>query len=144
MIEGGWGQTPLGKTILAACLITDFGTVLALGTLFADFNGWLAVFVGVTAVTLWFMPKWTQFIITKLGSPCERGALRQSDRGLDALQDAGAKDGDSRGRETSWTAAALRRFSTARPASKLTKFCRPAWLLHHISPVEYCRRASRR
>ena len=68
MIEGGLGQTPLGKTILAACFITDFGTVLALGLLFADFNVWLLVFVAVTAVMLWFMPKWTQFIITKLGA----------------------------------------------------------------------------
>ncbi len=68
MIEGGLGQTPLGKTILAACFITDFGTVLALGLLFADFNVWLLVFVAVTAVMLWFMPKWTQFIIVKLGA----------------------------------------------------------------------------
>jgi len=68
MIEGGLGQTPMGKTILAACFITDFGTVLALGTLFADFNVWMIVFVAVTAVMLWFMPKWTQFIITKLGT----------------------------------------------------------------------------
>jgi Kef-type K+ transport system membrane component KefB len=68
MIESGLGQTPMGKTILAACFITDFGTVLALGTLFADFNWWLVVFVVVTAVMLWFMPIWTQFIITKLGA----------------------------------------------------------------------------
>jgi Kef-type K+ transport system membrane component KefB len=68
MIEGGQGQTPLGKTILAACFITDFGTVLALGTLFADFNLWLVVFVVVTAAVLWHMPGWTQFIITKLGA----------------------------------------------------------------------------
>src|SRR5712692_10471080 len=63
MIEGGLGQTPMGKTILAACFITDFGTVLALGLLFADFNVWLLVFVAVMSVMLWFMPKWTQFII---------------------------------------------------------------------------------
>jgi len=68
MIEGGLGQTPMGKTILAACFITDFGTVLALGTLFADFNWWLVVFIVVTAVMLWFMPIWTQFIITRLGA----------------------------------------------------------------------------
>jgi Kef-type K+ transport system membrane component KefB len=68
MIEGGFGQTPMGKTILAACFITDFGTVLALGTLFADFNLWLVVFVVVMSVMLWFMPFWTQFIITKLGA----------------------------------------------------------------------------
>ena len=47
MIEGGLGETPMGKTILAACFITDFGTVLALGTLFADFDIWLLVFVVV-------------------------------------------------------------------------------------------------
>jgi Kef-type K+ transport system membrane component KefB len=68
MIEGGLGQTPLGKTILAACFITDFGTVLALGTLFANFNLWLVVFVVVMSIMLWFMPMWTQFIITKLGA----------------------------------------------------------------------------
>lgn len=68
MIEGGLGETPLGKTILAGCFITDFGTVLALGTLFANFNLWLLVFVAITAVMLWFMPTWTRFIISKLGA----------------------------------------------------------------------------
>jgi Kef-type K+ transport system membrane component KefB len=68
MIEGGFGETPLGKTILAACFITDFGTVLALGTLFANFNLWLLVFVAVMSVMLWFIPKWTKFIIVKLGA----------------------------------------------------------------------------
>jgi Kef-type K+ transport system membrane component KefB len=68
MIEGGFGETPMGKTILAACFITDLGTVLALGTLFADFNFWLLVFVVVTAVMLWFMPGLTRFIIAKLGA----------------------------------------------------------------------------
>jgi len=67
MIEGGLGATPLGKTLLAACFITDFGTVLALGILFADFSVWLIVFVAVTAVLLWFMPRWTQYLITRLG-----------------------------------------------------------------------------
>ncbi len=68
MIEGGLGETPLGKTILAACFITDFGTVLALGTLFANFNLWLLVFVVVMSVMLWYMPRWTQFIIVRLGA----------------------------------------------------------------------------
>lgn len=68
MIEGGLSNTALGKMILAACFITDFGTVLALGVLFADFNVWLLVFVAITALMLWYMPKWTQFIITRLGA----------------------------------------------------------------------------
>jgi Kef-type K+ transport system membrane component KefB len=58
----------MGKTILAACFITDLGTVLALGTLFASYDVWLLVFIIVTAVTLWFMPRLTQFIITRLGA----------------------------------------------------------------------------
>lgn len=68
MIEGGLGSTPLGKTLLAACFITDLGTVLALGILFADFNLWLAVFVAVTALMLWFMPRWTRALIHRFGA----------------------------------------------------------------------------
>jgi Kef-type K+ transport system membrane component KefB len=68
MIEGGYSDTALGKTILAACFITDLGTVLALGILFATFNIWLLVFVIVMCVVLWFMPTWTQFIIVRLGA----------------------------------------------------------------------------
>ena len=68
MIEGGFSDTAMGKMILAACFITDFGTVLALGTLFADYNLWLLLFVTVTLIVLWFMPRWTQSIITRLGA----------------------------------------------------------------------------
>jgi Kef-type K+ transport system membrane component KefB len=68
MIEGGFSDTAMGKMILAACFITDFGTVLALGTLFANYNLWLLVFVIATLVVLWFMPTWTQSIITRFGA----------------------------------------------------------------------------
>jgi Kef-type K+ transport system membrane component KefB len=68
MIEGGFSDTAMGKMILAACFITDFGTVLALGTLFANYNLWLLVFVIATLVVLWFIPTWTQSIITRFGA----------------------------------------------------------------------------
>src|SRR5205809_5209460 len=68
MIEGGFSDTAMGKMILAACFITDFGTVLALGTLFANYNLWLLLFVIATLIVLWFMPRWTQSIITRLGA----------------------------------------------------------------------------
>src|SRR5215471_12998166 len=68
MIEGGFSNTAMGKMILAACFITDFGTVLALGTLFANFNVWLLVFIAILCAVLWFMPRWTQFIIGKFGA----------------------------------------------------------------------------
>jgi Kef-type K+ transport system membrane component KefB len=67
MIETGLNRTELGKLILAACFVTDFGTVLALGILFANFNGWLALFVGVTAVVLWYLPRLTRFVIRSVG-----------------------------------------------------------------------------
>jgi len=68
MIERGLGTTAMGKMILAACFITDFGTVLALGVLFADFSIWLLVFVVVMCIMLWYMPAWTKYIIVKMGA----------------------------------------------------------------------------
>src|SRR5208283_3279724 len=68
MIETRQSETALGKMILAACFINDLGTVLALGLIFANFSLWLLVFVVVTCVMLWFMPKWTQFIVVRMGA----------------------------------------------------------------------------
>ena len=67
MLDTGLNRTELGKLILAACFVTDFGTVLALGILFANFNAWLALFVGVTAVVLWYLPRMTRFVIRSVG-----------------------------------------------------------------------------
>jgi Kef-type K+ transport system membrane component KefB len=67
MIESQLNRTELGKLILAACFVTDFGTVLALGIIFANFNGWLALFVGVTAIVLWYLPRLTRFVIRSVG-----------------------------------------------------------------------------
>jgi Kef-type K+ transport system membrane component KefB len=68
MIEGGYSDTAMGKTILAACFITDLGTVLALGVLFANFNIWLLIFGVATLIVLWLMPKCTESIISRLGA----------------------------------------------------------------------------
>ncbi len=68
MVETGLASTDLGKLILAACFVTDLGTVLALGVLFANFNAWLALFVAVTAVTLAFLPRLTSWLIETLGA----------------------------------------------------------------------------
>lgn len=67
MVETGLNRTELGKLILAACFVNDFGTVLALGVLFANFNIWLIVFVVATAIALYFLPRWTRFVISSLG-----------------------------------------------------------------------------
>lgn len=63
MIESGLAEQDLGKSILAACFVTDLGTVLALGVLFAHFNPLLLVFIVATAVALFFMPRWTRWFV---------------------------------------------------------------------------------
>jgi Kef-type K+ transport system membrane component KefB len=63
MIETGLADRELGKVILAACFVTDLGTVLALGVLFADFSPLLLVFVVVTAVALYFLPRVTRWFV---------------------------------------------------------------------------------
>ena len=57
MLETGFNKTDFGKGILGACFITDLGTVIALGLLFAPFTYWgTVVFVAVSAVVLTFLP----------------------------------------------------------------------------------------
>jgi Kef-type K+ transport system membrane component KefB len=63
MIESGLAAHALGKTILAACFVTDLGTVLALGVLFADFNPILVLFIVSTAIALYFLPRWTRWFL---------------------------------------------------------------------------------
>src|SRR5215831_14496185 len=56
MVETGLNRHDLGKLILAACFITDLGTVLALGGLFATYGWLLLVFVVVSAGTVVLLP----------------------------------------------------------------------------------------
>jgi Kef-type K+ transport system membrane component KefB len=67
MVETGLNRHDLGKLILAACFVTDLGTVLALGGLFASYGRLLAVFVAVTAVTVAVLPRLVRFAITHFG-----------------------------------------------------------------------------
>ena len=67
MIETGYNKTELGKIILAACFITDLGTVLALGIVFAHFDVWLALFGAITAAALWLLPRFAPWFFGKVG-----------------------------------------------------------------------------
>jgi len=67
MVETGLNKTELGKIILAACFITDLGTVLALGIVFANFNIWLLGFAAATAVAAWLLPKYAPWFFAKVG-----------------------------------------------------------------------------
>jgi Kef-type K+ transport system membrane component KefB len=68
MIESGLNETEFGKVILSACFVTDLGTVVALGLLFANYNRWLALFAGATVLVLWAMPRFTAWYFQKVGS----------------------------------------------------------------------------
>src|ERR1700688_1397729 len=61
MLEFGFNVTEYGKTILAACFITDLGTVVALGLIFAPFTIktliFLAAGIVVFAVLPWLTPR---------------------------------------------------------------------------------------
>ena len=67
MVETGFNKTELGKVILAACFINDLGTVLALGIVFAHFDAWLGLFGAVTAVVLWFLPRFAPWFFKQVG-----------------------------------------------------------------------------
>jgi len=67
MIETGLNKTELGKIILAACFITDLGTVLALGIVFASFTAWLLAFAAATVAAAWLLPTIAPWFFAKVG-----------------------------------------------------------------------------
>src|SRR6201996_8331293 len=56
MIEFGFNATDYGKTVLAACFVTDLGTVVALGLIFAPFTMRTLVFLSIGAVVFVVLP----------------------------------------------------------------------------------------
>jgi Kef-type K+ transport system membrane component KefB len=66
MIEPGLAGRGIGKRILAACFITDLGTVLFLGLLFAKVDPLLVLFAVVTAVALVVVPPITGWLALHL------------------------------------------------------------------------------
>ncbi len=63
MVETGLNRRDIGKLILACCFVTDLGTVLALGVMFANYNWWLVLFLGVSAALMPFAPNLTHHFL---------------------------------------------------------------------------------
>lgn len=68
MLEFGLNTTEYGKTVLAACFITDLATVLALGFLFAPFSMRTVVFVAVGIVVFLVLPWLTPRFFRRFGN----------------------------------------------------------------------------
>jgi glutathione-regulated potassium-efflux system ancillary protein KefC len=60
MLEFGFNVTDYGKTILA---VTDLGTVVALGLIFAPFTAKTAIFLGAGMAAIVFVPWATQGLL---------------------------------------------------------------------------------
>lgn len=67
MLELGFNTTEYGKAILAACFVTDLGTVIALGLIFAPFTARTLVFVVVCAVLFAVLPRLTARFFHRYG-----------------------------------------------------------------------------
>lgn len=67
MLEFGFNRTEYGKTVLAACFITDLGTVVALGLIFAPFTLSTLLFVGGMAAVCLALPWVTPHLFRRFG-----------------------------------------------------------------------------
>ncbi len=67
MVETGLNREDIGKLILAACFVTDLGTVMALGGFFATYGWLLLVFVVVTGICLFLLPRAMRLVIARVG-----------------------------------------------------------------------------
>jgi Kef-type K+ transport system membrane component KefB len=76
MVETGFNETDLGRVILAACFVTDLGTVLALGFLFANFNWYLVAFIASMAIALPLAPRLVRFVIRTTGGRMSEAELK--------------------------------------------------------------------
>lgn len=76
MVESRLAGTDFGQLILAACFITDLGTVVALGLLFANYNGWLAALVVTLIVAIVLLPKVLSSIFARTAEWVSEPGLR--------------------------------------------------------------------
>jgi glutathione-regulated potassium-efflux system ancillary protein KefC len=67
MLEFRLNTTPFGKMVLAACFITDLGTVIALGLIFSPFTIKTAVFLAVTLLAIVLLPRITPRFFGRYG-----------------------------------------------------------------------------
>jgi len=67
MLEFGLNKTDYGKTVLAACFITDLGTVVGLGLIFAPFTLKTLLFVGAMLVLAFVLPWLTPRFFKRYG-----------------------------------------------------------------------------
>lgn len=68
LVETGLTDTDIGKLIMAATFVTDFGTALALSILFIQPTFWLIPFVAFSALAIWLMPRLETWFFSRYGN----------------------------------------------------------------------------
>ncbi len=68
MLEFGFNATDYGKTVLAACFVTDLATVLALGFIFAPFTFKTLIFFAVSSAAFAALPWITPRFFKRYGN----------------------------------------------------------------------------
>jgi Kef-type K+ transport system membrane component KefB len=68
MLEFGFNMTEYGKTVLAACFVTDLGTVIALGLIFSPFTVKTLIFLGAGVVVFGILPWLTPRFFRRYGN----------------------------------------------------------------------------
>jgi len=66
MIESGLARQEIGKLILAACFVTDLGTVLFLGILFANVSPLLIAFAAATTLAVVLVPRVSRLLSVRV------------------------------------------------------------------------------
>ncbi len=68
LVETGLNQTLIGKRIMSATFVTDFGTAAALSILFIKPNLWIVPFVAVSALLVFGLPKLAPWFFGRYGN----------------------------------------------------------------------------
>jgi Kef-type K+ transport system membrane component KefB len=67
LVETGLNRRRLGKLLMSATFVTDLGTVLALSLLFIKPTAWMILFVAVSGLLIWLLPKVSPWFFGRYG-----------------------------------------------------------------------------
>jgi Kef-type K+ transport system membrane component KefB len=76
MLDTGLNRSEFGKVILAACFVTDLGTVAALGLIFAGFGIEMVVFIAATTGAMVILPRFTRWFFRRYGERVSEPELK--------------------------------------------------------------------
>lgn len=68
LVETGLNRTPIGKLIMSATFVTDFGTVAALSILFVSPNLWIVAFAGASVALIAGLPRLVPWFFSRYGN----------------------------------------------------------------------------